>query len=133
MKKYTFGNVEKTLKRNTFELEENVKDAIGANEKNQVKLENLNKEFERISKEYAAKPNKKRKVEIEKRILEINNEVVSLTNDIKWSNTFDGCIKVMDILLVEGSAGLTKQNFGRFDAEGVWNDFFTSPQARSDD
>jgi len=36
-------------------------------------------------------------------------------------------LKVVEILFVEGSAGLTKSNFGRFDAEQAWKDFFTAP------
>lgn len=133
MKQYIFGEVTKTLKKNTFELEEMVKDVIGANEKNEKRIVEINKEFQKLSKEFSSNPNKKRKAQIEQRIVEINGEVVQLTQGLQWSESFDMCLSVMDVLLVEGNSGLTKSNFGRFDARQVWNDFFSPPQERQED
>jgi hypothetical protein len=132
-KTYTFGTITKTLKKNTFENEELVKDSIGANEKNEQRILAINKEFQRLSKEYGSKPNKKRKAQIEQRIAEINAEVIELTQGLEWSKSFEMCLKVMDVLFVEGSVGLTKSNFGRFDAQEVWSDFFSPPKPIDED
>lgn len=127
MRTYLFGDIQKTLKKNTFELEEIVKDAVGASEKNEQRVLAIQKEYIALTKELSEKPNKKRREQITDKLTKINDEVTKLTELIHWSHKFDTCLSVMDILLVEGSAGLTKQNFGRFDAEQVWRDFFTAP------
>lgn len=131
MKTYTFGDVTKTLKKNTFALEETVKDAVGASQQNEQKLISINKEFKQLSEELTrkgnGKPTTKRKRQIVDRMDELNAEVIALQERIRWSMKLETCLEVMDILLVEGSAGLNKENFGRFDAEKVWSDFFTAP------
>jgi hypothetical protein len=136
MKSYDFNGLKKTLKKNTFELEEQVKDVVGANEKNEQKILLFQKEFESISKEYSnrlPKPNKKRKEQIEKRLIEINQEIVAISQNLRWSDKFETCISVVDVLFIEGSVGLTKSNFGRFDAEQAWKDFFTAPTPNEDE
>jgi len=127
MKTYQFGTITKTLKRNTFEIEETVKDSIGLNDENDQKVIAIQKEFVSLQKEFGLKPAKKRKEQILSQLDELNKQVIGLQNQIKWSNTFENCIKVVGILFVEGADGLTKSNFGRFDAERAWQDFFTAP------
>lgn len=132
MRTYLFGDIPKTLKKNTFELEEIVKDAVGASEKNEQRIIAIQKEYSSLAKELSSKPTKKRREEINEKLEKIGVEVQSLTEKIKWSEKYESCIMVADLLLVEGASGLTKQNFGRFDAENVWLDFFTNPRQREE-
>lgn len=133
MRTYDFNGIKKTLKKNTFELEEQVKDVIGATDKNEKEIVLIQKEFASLEKGFNPKMSVAEKRKIAQRLVELNEKVLQLTKNIKWSDNFQMCLNVMDVLLVEGSVGLTKKNFGRFDAQGVWNDFFSAPQANGND
>lgn len=133
MKTYTFGDVSKTLKRNTFAIEKQVLAVVGATDATEARLIAIQKEFEALSKEMQQKKlSPKRSEAINARILAINNETLELNRKLRWSASFESCMAVAEVLLVEGSKGLTEENFGRFDAEGIWEDFFTAPSKRDD-
>lgn len=133
MKTYTFGDVTKTLKKNTFAIEKEVMAVVGATDETEARLLAIQAEYAKLSKELSAKPTKKRAEAINARLAVINDEVVKLSKKLSWYDNFDMCMKVADVLLVEGSAKLTPETFGRFDAQEMWEDFFTAPRKRSED
>lgn len=131
-KKYQFGEVEKTLRKNTFYLEERAKEASGLTDANEKKVTGYKLKLEQLSKQYESEKDKKKKAETLKKIEGVAEEIQQLVNNL-WFTDFDKCLKVMDVLLVEGSKDLTIENFGKFDAQEVWSDFFTHPLMRGKD
>lgn len=128
MRTYEFGGVKKTLKRNTFELEEQAKEIQYVNAENGKKLLSIKNEFEKLQDELISNPSEERREYLDKKMFEMSVEVANLNKMMEDVNSFESWMKVLDILFVEGSSELTKHNIGKFDAQQVLQDFFTLPQ-----
>lgn len=126
---YTFGDVTKTLKRNTFYLEKRVKEEAGLTDSDEKRIEGYKIRLEQLSKQYDNEKDKKKKSDILKKIEEVAEQIKREADNI-WYNDPERCKKVLDVLLIEGSKDLTEENFSSFDAQEVFADFFTHPRLR---
>jgi hypothetical protein len=123
MKQYKFGEVTKTLKQNTYYLEEKAKEAAGLTDEREQELTGINKQYQALSsKMEKGTPEEKIAVEIE--MERLHNRLVELNKKMAWYLDFNRASAVLDVLLVGGSEGITAENVGRNQAKEVWADFF---------
>lgn len=124
---YTFGGKKFTLKKNTFYLEERIKELLGLNDALESQLKALKVKFDFLSKQLDKETDADKADEILNKILDVNAEVVKVGDSMSWEKSFDKCKMVVETLTDGDASVLTPENFGKFDALEVWTDFFTSP------
>lgn len=122
---YNFEGIEKTLAKKTFAREEKAKEVAGITQALGNELSSLVTKFQAVYESYEKETDADNKAKLMTALLEINEQKSKLEEKMNWFNDFDKVIAVLDILLVEGSGGLTKENICGQDAEEVWKDFFT--------
>lgn len=122
---YNFEGIEKGLQKKTFAREEKAKQVAGITAELGVKIRQAAIKFGLDYEAYEKEADAEKKQAIMSQIVESTIETDKLKEQMAWSSNFDTAVKVMDVLLVGGSEGLTKDNFSADDAEVVWNDFFT--------
>lgn len=122
---YNFEGIEKTLAKKTFAREEKAKEVAGITQALGNELSSLVTKFQAVYESYEKETDADNKAKLMTALLEINEQKSKLEEKMNWFNDFDKVIAVLNVLLVEGSSGLTKENICGQDAEEVWKDFFT--------
>lgn len=122
---YNFEGIEKKLLRKTFSREEKAKEVAGITVQLGNEISSLTTQFSALYEIYKQEKDELKQAEIMDRLLGITGKTDKLRLEMQWELNFDKAIAVMDVLLAEGSAGLTKDNFSADDAKVVWEDFFT--------
>lgn len=123
MKQYTFGEVTKTLKANTYYLEEKAKEAAGLTDEMEQLALGLQKQFRTLSAKL--KDAKPEEVDaLADKMEEVEMRVNELSAKMAWYIDFSKSRSVLDLLLVEGADGITEENIGRRQVLEVWADFF---------
>ncbi len=122
---YSFDGLEKNLQKKTFAREEKAREVAGLTMEMGRELSGLNTKFTAYYEVYQKETDEAKKQEWLDKIMKVNDESLAMKEKMEWKNDFDKCIAVMNVLLVEGADGLTKDNFCGDDAEVVWQDFFT--------
>ena len=123
MKEYTFGDVKKTLKDNTYYLEEKAKEAAGLTEEMELAVMGLKTQYQNlITKMKSAKPEEMEALEA--KAYEIDDKTLELSKKMAWYSDFAKVKAVFDVLFVEGSDGITQENIGKRQVKEIWADFF---------
>lgn len=122
---YNFEGIEKNLARKTFAREEKAKEVAGITSELGAELSMLIAKFQAVYEAYEKEANLDAREKLMSALLEINATKLKLEERMDWSKNFDVAMKVLDVLLVEGSNGLTKDNISADNAKEVWEDFFT--------
>lgn len=123
MKQYTFGEVTKTLKANTYYLEEKVKEAAGLTDEMEQRVFGLQTQYRKLTEKLKSAQG----AELEKiasDLEKLEDEVQALNKKMLWYLDFDRTLAVLNVLFLEGADGITKENIGRNQAKEVWADFF---------
>lgn len=124
---YTFGGKVFKLKKNTFFLEEKIKELLGLSDNLEIQLKALKIKFDFLSKQLDKETDTDKADLILEKILGVNSDVVEIGEKMSWDKHFDKCKIVIETLTDGDSSVLTPENFGKFDAIEVFSDFFTSP------
>lgn len=129
---YDFNGKKFTLKKATYFLEAKAKEAAGISDRNSLNVNKIKNQYDHLIVELANENDQTKKNLINKKIDSLLEEMIKISSDV-WYEDFEKSKNVLCILLNGDVSSLTGDDFGKFDARTVWQDFFTDPSEKRKD
>ena len=132
MKQYDFNGKKFALKKNTFLSEKKAKEAAGITDQHETDFLKAI-QTQKIMLEQLPTISEEKRQDLLDRIDANGLELERLTKETEWNSDIENVKKVFSVILDGDVQILTEEDIGKFDAQEVWQDFFTKPSPNQND